>query len=163
MSFTVGINEEEGVLGGRKIRKDCCIYVCENHCKILAKLLSWARPPSPFYITADFHSPHSFPCCEQLHLSIISIKNIFGRKAKPSICEAARHFSKPFQLQAVGVCTTSFDTGGKAGCGPPLGRGVWASSVGFRERGRREKDYLCFTEGEKFQVIEDKTPVINIW
>lgn len=80
-------------------QEDWCIYVCENDYKLLVSCSSEAVSPPLFMF---FHLPHSFPCCEQLCLSIISIKNIFGRKSKPSICEAARRF--PFRLQALGMC-----------------------------------------------------------
>lgn len=126
MSFAVGINEEKGVLVTRMLgTTDAFIYV--KITKILAKLFSWGYLPLFFFflnITADIYSPPSFPCCEQLHLSIISIKNIFGRKSKPSICYSARHFPKPFQLQGAGLPAACFWHTGGSPHAFPRGRGV---------------------------------------
>lgn len=81
----MGINEEKGFLVVKRLgRTDVFMSV-----KVTVKFELSCYPEAVFpffYITADFHSSHSFSCPEQLHLSIISIKNIFERKSKPSIC-----------------------------------------------------------------------------
>lgn len=108
--------------------------MCENDYKLLVSCSSEAVSPPLFMF---FHLPHSFPCCEQLCLSIISIKNIFGRKSKPSICEAARRF--PFRLQALGMCPALQHPGARL-VGPSGGRGFCTLSD---EGGEREAACLA--------------------
>lgn len=115
-------------------QEDWCIYVCENDYKLLVSCSSEAVSPPLFMF---FHLPHSFPCCEQLCLSIISIKNIFGRKSKPSICEAARRF--PFRLQALGMCPALQHPGARL-VGSSGGRGFCTLSD---EGGEREAACLA--------------------
>lgn len=108
--------------------------MCENDYKLLVSCSSEAVSPPLFMF---FHLPHSFPCCEQLCLSIISIKNIFGRKSKPSICEAARRF--PFRLQALGMCPALQHPGARL-VGSSGGRGFCTLSD---EGGEREAACLA--------------------